>query len=83
MALTIDGSDPSGDLGDLLDAKFTTPGAWTSYTPVLSGSTWAVGNGTISGAYTQIGKTVHFTARFVLGSTSTKGSASPRHIWFC
>lgn len=44
-------------------------GAWTAYTPTLAGATQ--GNGTLTGGWTQIGKTVHFWARFVLGSTST------------
>lgn len=42
--------------------------AWTAYVPTLTGATQ--GNGTLTGAYIQIGKTVHFWARFVLGSTS-------------
>ena len=44
-------------------------GAWTSYTPTLGGATQ--GNGTLTGGYIQIGKTVHFWARFVMGTTST------------
>lgn len=41
-------------------------GAWTSYTPVLSG--FSLGSGTATGSYVQIGKTVFFTASFTLGS---------------
>lgn len=43
--------------------------AWTAYTPSLS--TWALGNGTIVGAYVKVGRLVHFRLRFDAGSTST------------
>jgi hypothetical protein len=42
--------------------------AWISYTPGTANLT--VGNGTLLGAYKQIGKTVTWRASFVLGSTS-------------
>lgn len=48
--------------------------AWTSWTPTLSGTGWAVGNGTIEGYYTQIGLYVVGWARWTTGSTSTYGS---------
>lgn len=51
-------------------------GAWTSYTPALGGSGWAIGNGTVTAAYLQVQKTVMFRARFVFGSTSTFGGAA-------
>lgn len=47
-------------------------GAWTSYTPTFANTT--LGNGTVTGAYILIGKTVHFRARFVLGTTSAVAS---------
>lgn len=46
--------------------------AWTAYTPALTNA--AVGNGTITGRYLQMGKTVFFTAQFTLGSTSAVGT---------
>jgi hypothetical protein len=49
-------------------------GAWTSYTPVVSGTGWGIGNGTRTGKYAQFGKTVHFSANITFGSTSTYGS---------
>ena len=52
----------------------TVPGAWTSYTPVVSGTGWSLGNGTSSGRYSQIGKVVNFTATVQFGSTSTYGA---------
>lgn len=53
----------------LITGTGTSLGAWTAYTPSLTNAT--LGNGTITGAYCQIGKIVHFRATFVLGSTST------------
>lgn len=51
-------------------------GVWTPYVPQWLASTTnpTIGNGTLSGAYMQIGKTVHFWAYLKLGSTSNPGS---------
>lgn len=55
------------DLSVALAAKLTTPGAWTAYTPTVTG--WTAGTGaTIDGAYSQTGKIVHFRCRLVLGT---------------
>ena len=51
-------------------------GAWASWTPTISGTGWAQGNGTVTAAYTQMGKTVHYRIRFVAGTTTTFGSAA-------
>jgi len=48
-------------------------GAWKSYSPTLSGG-WTNGNGVWTSAYIQIGKTVHYRGKFVVGSTTTKGT---------
>jgi hypothetical protein len=48
-------------------------GDWTNYTPTLTGGI-TVGNGTVTGKYIQIGKTVIGNASFTLGSTSSMGS---------
>lgn len=61
-------SASSSDLSTVLDAKYTTPTDWTSFTPSWTGIT--VGNGTATGAYFKIGKTVMFRGKFVFGSTS-------------
>jgi len=50
-------------------------GAWTDYTPSISGSGSALGNGTVTGSYAKIGRTVHCKAKFTLGSTSTVGAS--------
>ena len=44
-------------------------GAYTSWTPTLSGLT--LGNGTMAGSYVQIGKFVHATLYVVFGSTTS------------
>jgi hypothetical protein len=69
MALTLNGSDPSGDLGDLLDEKLTTPGAWTSWTPTAGN--YSVGNGSLTSRYVQIGKTIHFQFALIFGTTTS------------
>ena len=51
---------------------------WKSFTPVLSGSTWAIGDGTLAGTYSQIGKTVHFSIELIFGSTSVYGTGTPQ-----
>lgn len=49
--------------------------AWTAYTPVWSATTTAptLGNGTKSGAYKQIGKTVYFRININCGTTTNFG----------
>lgn len=47
-------------------------GAWTAYTPTFTGTT--LNNGTVSAAYVQIGKTVHFRYQLTLGTTTTLGA---------
>jgi hypothetical protein len=54
------------------------PGAWVSYTPTLTNMT--LGNGTVTAAYAQIGKTIHVRFRFVLGSTSSIAASGQKSI---
>lgn len=51
---------------------------WTSWTPTWtsSGTAPAIGNGTLTGSYKQIGKLVHFRIKFVGGSTTTWGTGN-------
>lgn len=65
------------DNAGLITGTGTSLGAWTAYTPTLGGTGWALGNGTIAGAYCQIGKVILFRITCTLGSTSTFGSAVP------
>jgi len=55
-------------------------GAWTVYTPTWTASTTnpAIGNGTITGRYTQLGKLVSFSVVVTMGSTTTYGSGDWR-----
>lgn len=50
--------------------------AWTSYTPTWTASTSnpTLGNGTLTGSYVQIGKTVTAQVTLTFGSTTTLGS---------
>ena len=62
------------DLGDAIDTSVGTGLlAWTSWAPTLSG--WAAGNGTFDAKYAKIGKIVHVSFQFTVGSTTTKGAS--------
>lgn len=55
------------------------PGTWTVYTPTwdaVSGTNPAIGNGTISGKFMQLSKTLHITIQLVAGSTTTYGTSA-------
>lgn len=51
---------------------------WVSFTPDLSteSGTWTLGNGSIEAAYKLIGKTCHFRAKIVIGSTTSIGAGT-------
>lgn len=53
-------------------------GAWTSYTPTMTASTTnpTLGNGTLVGAYTKVGRSVTVRIHYIFGSTSTAGSGN-------
>ena len=51
--------------------------SWKTFTPTISGSTWAIGDGTIQGRYTSLGKTISFEVKIVFGSTSVYGTSGP------
>jgi hypothetical protein len=68
-----------GDLqlanGALTEAGRSVPiGRWQSYVPSLTNLT--LGNGTVSGKYARVGKTVHWRVTIILGSTSVVSGAS-------
>ena len=50
-------------------------GAWTPYTPTLSG--WTLVNGTLTGRYIQIGKRIDFEISYTVGSSDTIAAANP------
>lgn len=53
-------------------------GAWKAWTPIwtASGTTPSIGNGTLTGAYMQMGKTVFFRIKFVGGSSTNWGTGN-------
>jgi hypothetical protein len=65
------------DANGLITGTGTSLGAWTAYTPTISGTGWAIGNGTTDCAYAQIGKVVFYRVEIVFGSTSTYGAGAP------
>jgi len=68
------------DTTDTFGAKWITLGLWIPYTPTwqtFSGPAPVLGNGTLTGRFTVIGHTVHFTIQFATGSTTNIGTG----IW--
>lgn len=63
--------------GEIIDAT-DVPGDWSTYTPALTGTTsgGTVGNGTITGRYTQLGDLVIVMISLVWGSTTSAGVGS-------
>lgn len=55
-----------------LQASSGTSWVWSSYTPTFTNFT--LGNGTLSAAYTQIGKTIFARGHVTLGTTSVMGT---------
>lgn len=55
--------------------RYSVPGVWTANTPTISGTGWALGNGTITGRYRNNDKTVRYRGTINAGSTTTFGSA--------
>jgi hypothetical protein len=72
-------SGPTGITGPTGPAA-SDANAWTTYNPswTASVSNPVVGNGTITGRYKQIGKTVCVFARIQMGTTTTYGSGNWR-----
>ena len=69
------GADAIATLGQDIDTAVGTGLlAWQSWAPTLSGG-WLNGNGVWTAAYAKLGKTVHVRGKFVVGSTTTKGTS--------
>ena len=66
----------SGNLNFLNAGVMTPSGAWTSYTPTVGGTGWALGNATTVGAYAQAGKATDFQVQITFGTTSTFGTGA-------
>lgn len=67
---------------DLLNANFAYLGAaWTAFTPAMTfsgGGSLTIGNGSISGAYRQVGKTLDVNIDLRVGSTTSFGTGDWR-----
>jgi hypothetical protein len=52
--------------------------AWDTYTPTwaASGTAVALGNGTLTGKWIRLGKTVHYRIQLTMGSTTTFGTGT-------
>lgn len=64
---------------EIRDQWNTVIGAWTDYTPswiAESGGTPAVGNGTLTGRYLKVGRTVDVVIKLTVGSSTTFGNAN-------
>jgi hypothetical protein len=55
---------------EVRDAFVGIQAAWESYTPAISG--WTLSNGTVTGKFIRVGKTVHARGRYTVGSSDTK-----------
>jgi hypothetical protein len=64
------------DSNGLITGTGTSLGAWTAYTPTLGGTGWAIGDGTVTARYVQIGKIVHYRVQITAGSTTTFGAST-------
>jgi hypothetical protein len=64
--------------GDIIRASDLGSDPWAAYTPTWTASTTnpTLGNGTLTGAWTQIGATVHFRIVLTFGSTTNVGSGT-------
>lgn len=59
-------------VGTSVGAATIASEAWTSYVPALTNLT--LGNGTVTGAYIKLGRTVSYRFEFTLGGTSAVGT---------
>lgn len=70
----------AGTSGQVLQSGGGTSVAWgpayTAYTPTWSGGAPAIGNGTITARYLQIGKFVHYFGQITFGTTTTPGGGA-------
>jgi hypothetical protein len=66
----------AGSTRQVMTEEQITPGAWNTYAPTwtTSGTAPAIGNGSLSGRYAQVGKTTTLLISLLAGSTTTFGS---------
>ena len=67
-------------IGNEVSAAVSLLGLWSNFSPEWTATTTnpTLGNGTLTGRFVQIGKTVHFSMILALGSTTTIGSGNYR-----
>ena len=71
------GHDPTAvELATWHDALLALSDVWSSYVPTWTGGSPVIGNGTLAGAYVQVGKFIVFRINMVAGSTTTFGSGA-------
>ena len=63
---------------EVRDAVTGVQAAWTAYTPTWTMSTTnpVIGNGTLVGRFSRIGKTIDFMIQITMGSTTTFGTGA-------
>jgi len=69
---------PTADqFAEIVNFMTAETGVWTAYTPTWAASagTPSLGNGSLTGSYRRIGKTVDFRMQFTAGSSTTFGTA--------
>jgi hypothetical protein len=69
-------ADPTIDIHGASKGYVDGTGKWSSFSPGLAGTGWAIGNGTITGTYSRHGDTVEFNINMTVGSTTSKGADS-------
>lgn len=83
MALTIDGSDPSGDLGDLLDDKLDVATAVSDYLPIAGGKILQVVSTTKTDTFASNGSSDTFQAVTGLTASITPSLVSSKILVTC
>ncbi|MFJ3878075.1 hypothetical protein ACIPW5_11505 [Streptomyces sp. NPDC090077] len=62
-------------------SAWVAPGDWVAYTPTWTATVNpSLGNGTIVGRYSLIGKTCHVRINMIMGSTTTYGSGEYKYL---
>lgn len=61
--------------------RYAASGRWIPFTPIISGTGWAIGNGAAVGNYMRHGNTVTFWSRVTFGTTSTFGAGRLALAW--
>lgn len=66
----------AASLNAMSDELASYNAAWTSWTPTISGTGWAIGDGTSTGKYAQVGKLVYCNAEVTFGAGTTFGAGN-------